>query len=154
MSTFNGLPAHVLFVHVIVVLVPLTAGLLILCAVWPAARARLIWPAVVLSVVVTALMPITVDAGEWFQHRLGDPPVVDEHARLGHQMVYFVAPLLITAALLVFLHLRQGRGRPLGRTVVAVIAVLVLAAGGAAAWQTYRVGDSGAHAVWNGVIDH
>ncbi|MFE2994629.1 DUF2231 domain-containing protein [Nocardia sp. NPDC059246] len=154
MSTFNGLPAHVLLVHVIVVLVPLTAGLLILCALWPAARSRLIWPTAVLAVLVTALTPVTVEAGEWFQRQLGNPPVVDEHARLGHQMLYFVAPLLVSTVLLVFVHLRRGRGKPLGRAVPAVIALLVIASGAAAGWQTYRVGDSGAHAVWNGVLNH
>lgn len=35
MTTVNGLPSHVLFVHFIVVLAPLTALLAILCAVWP-----------------------------------------------------------------------------------------------------------------------
>ncbi|MVU77025.1 hypothetical protein GPX89_07160 [Nocardia sp. ET3-3] len=154
MSTINGLPAHVLLVHVIVVLIPLTAGLLILCALWPAARARLIWPTAALAAGVTVLTPVTVFAGEWFQKQLGFPPVVDQHARLGHQMLYFVAPLLVSAALLVFAHMRQGRGKPAGRAVVAVIALIAIAAGGAAAWQTYRVGDSGAHAVWNGVLNH
>ncbi|BEK94637.1 DUF2231 domain-containing protein [Nocardia seriolae] len=154
MSTINGLPAHVLLVHVIVVLVPLTAGLVILCALWPAARTRLIWPTAALAVTVTALTPVTVKAGEWFQRQLGMPPVADEHARLGQQMLYFVAPLLLSAELLVFAHVRQGRGKPAGRAVVAVIALVAIAAGGAAAWQTYRVGDSGAHAVWNGVVGH
>ena len=40
MSTVNGLPAHVLLVHAVVVLVPLTSLLLVLVAVWPAARRR------------------------------------------------------------------------------------------------------------------
>ena len=40
----NGLPAHVLFVHVLVVLAPLTALLEIACAVWPAVRrGQLVW---------------------------------------------------------------------------------------------------------------
>jgi hypothetical protein len=43
MTTVNGLPSHVLFVHFIVVLVRLTALLAILCAVWPASRRRLAW---------------------------------------------------------------------------------------------------------------
>lgn len=39
MSTFNGLPAHILLNHFVVVLGPLAAILAILCVVWPAARA-------------------------------------------------------------------------------------------------------------------
>ena len=41
MSLINGLPAHPLLVHFIVVLALLTAALAVLCAVWPAARQRL-----------------------------------------------------------------------------------------------------------------
>ena len=43
MSTFNGLPAHVLLVHFIVVLAPLTAVLATVCTFWPTARQRLVW---------------------------------------------------------------------------------------------------------------
>lgn len=43
MTTVNGLPVHVLLVHFIVVLAPLTPVLAILCAVWPAAGQRLVW---------------------------------------------------------------------------------------------------------------
>lgn len=38
MTVIMGLPAHVLFVHFIVVLAPVTALLEILCAAWAAAR--------------------------------------------------------------------------------------------------------------------
>lgn len=43
LSTINGLPAHVLLVHFIVVLAPLTAVLAIVCALGRAARRRLVW---------------------------------------------------------------------------------------------------------------
>ena len=39
MSLVNGLPAHVLLVHFVVVLVPLTALAVVVCAVWPRPRA-------------------------------------------------------------------------------------------------------------------
>ncbi|WP_006243300.1 hypothetical protein [Mycolicibacterium tusciae] len=42
MSTLDGLPAHVLLVHFVVVLAPMTAVLLVVCAVWPAAQRRLV----------------------------------------------------------------------------------------------------------------
>ncbi|MFB7716968.1 MULTISPECIES: DUF2231 domain-containing protein [unclassified Nocardia] len=151
MWTFHGLPVHVLLVHGIVVLVPLTAVLLIVCGVWPAARRRFIWPTAALAVLVTALTPLTIEAGEWLQQRLGSPPLIDQHAHLGGQMLYFVVPLLITAALLVLVQVREGRGKPLGRALLVLVAVLTVAAGSAAMVQTYRVGDSGARAVWTGV---
>ncbi|WP_067706888.1 DUF2231 domain-containing protein [Nocardia yamanashiensis] len=151
MSTLNGLPAHVLLVHGIVVLVPLTAVLLMVSAVWPAARRRLIWLAAVLAVVVTVLTPLTTEAGEWLEHRLGESPAIEKHADLGDQMLYYVVPLLITALLLLAVQVLEGRGKPVGRAALAVVAVLVVAAGAAATVQTYRVGDSGSQAVWGGV---
>ena len=39
----NGLPTHPLFVHGAVVLVPLTALALVVCAAWPGAARRLSW---------------------------------------------------------------------------------------------------------------
>lgn len=41
MTTINGLPAHGLLVHVIVVFIPLAAVLLVVVACWPPARRRL-----------------------------------------------------------------------------------------------------------------
>src|SRR3954470_5598750 len=98
-STFNGLPAHVLFVHFIVVLAPLTAVLAILCAVWPAARQRLVWLGLGLSLIVAVLTPLTTEAGEWLEHRIGKSPAVDAHAELGDTMIYFALALLIAAVL-------------------------------------------------------
>jgi hypothetical protein len=65
LSTFNGLPAHVLLVHFIVVLAPLTAILTIICALWPAARQRLVWLVLTLAVITTILTPLTTDANGW-----------------------------------------------------------------------------------------
>ncbi|MEV5839832.1 DUF2231 domain-containing protein [Nocardia sp. NPDC052112] len=148
MSTINGLPAHVLLVHVIVVFVPLTAALLILSAVWPAARRRLIWLVTALAAITVALTPVTTEAGEWFQHKLGGSPAIDKHANLGDTMIYFVLPLLLVTALLIIIHLRDERGRPVGRVITIFVAIVAIAAGAAATTQVYRVGDSGSHAVW------
>ena len=76
MTTFNGLPAHVLLVHFIVVLAPLTAVLAIVCAVWPAARQRLVWLVLGLAVTTAVLTPLTTEAGEWLEHREGRSPLL------------------------------------------------------------------------------
>jgi hypothetical protein len=41
MSLVNGLPAHILLVHFVVVLVPLTALALVFCVIWPKAAQRM-----------------------------------------------------------------------------------------------------------------
>jgi uncharacterized BrkB/YihY/UPF0761 family membrane protein len=148
MSTINGLPAHVLLVHVIVVFVPLISVLLILSALWPAVRRRLIWLVTVLAVITVALTPITTDAGQSFEQRLGGSPAIETHANLGDTMIYFVIALLLVTALLLVVHLLEQRDKPPTRGIVAGVAVLAIVCGVGATVQMYRVGDSGAHAVW------
>jgi hypothetical protein len=154
MSTINGLPAHVLLVHVIVVFVPLTSVLLILSALWPAVRRRLIWLVSALAAITVALTPVTTDAGESLKARIGRPsPAIQTHAELGEKMIYFVIPLLLIAALLAVVHLRERRDKPLARALTVLIAVLAIVGGVAATTQAYRVGDSGARAVWRAQVD-
>ena len=97
MTTINGLPAHVLLVHFIVVLAPLTALLAITCAVWPAARRRLVWLVVALAAVTIVLTPLTTDAGEWLETRVGSSPQLHIHTELGDTMISFSGTLLAGA---------------------------------------------------------
>jgi hypothetical protein len=55
MTTVGGLPAHILLVHAVVVLVPLSALLIVLVTVWPAARARLALATAIVAVVALSL---------------------------------------------------------------------------------------------------
>ncbi|WP_445168796.1 DUF2231 domain-containing protein [Mycolicibacterium sp. Dal123E01] len=149
MSTINGLPAHVLLVHFIVVLAPLTAVLAILCAVWPAARQRLVWLVLGLSVVVAALTPLTTEAGEWLEHRIGRSPLLHAHTELGDTMIYFALALLVAAVLLAVLQVLAGRGQSLSSALAIIVAVFVVVASIATIVQVYRIGDSGAKATWS-----
>ena len=147
MSIINGLPAHALLVHLIVVLAPLTAVLAILCAVWPAARRRLVWLVFAFAVVITALTPLTTEAGEWLQHRIGESPAIQTHADLGSTMLYFAVALLVAAILLAVLHIRS-----MNTVAATVIAGVVIAASAATIVQVIRIGDSGAQATWAGIV--
>ena len=147
MSTFNGLPVHALLVHFIVVLAPLTAVLAILCAVWPAARQRLVWLVLALALVTAGLTPLTTESGEWLEHHIEESALVEKHAELGDTMVYFALALLVAAILLAVLHVRANRGKALS-TALAVIAVFVVVASVATSVQVFRIGHSGATSVW------
>jgi hypothetical protein len=147
-STFNGLPVHVLLVHFIVVLAPLTALLAIVCAVWSAARKRLIWLVAALSIITVVLTPLTTSAGEWLEHRVGRSPVVHIHAELGDTMLYFSLALLVAVALLAFVHVRESRNRALKPIAVWLVTGFVVLASVATTVQVYRIGDSGANATW------
>jgi Predicted membrane protein (DUF2231) len=149
LSTFNGLPAHVLLVHFIVVWGPLTAVLAIVCTLWPAARQRLVWLVLALAAITAILTPLTTDAGEWLAKRNRRSPLLDTHTELGDTMVYFSLALAAAAALIAFVHVREARGRSVKPVARQLIAAIVVVASVATAVQVYRTGDSGAKATWS-----
>ena len=154
MTVINGLPAHALLVHLVVVLVPLTGLLVIVCGLWPAARrGQLLWLTLALATATMILTPITIDAGEWlYDLRTKPSPILREHAERGETMVYFAAALLAVAIALVVLRLLERRSER-RRTVTQIVAgIVVLAVGISSMIQIYRTGDAGAHSVWGGEI--
>jgi VanZ family protein len=152
MTTIAGLPAHALLVHFIVVLAPLTAVLAILCALWPAARARLAWLVLALAVVTVVLTPLTTDAGEWLEHGVGRSPLVHVHTKLGDTMIYFAIALLIAAALVTVIHVREVRGKSVKSVATWILAVIAIVLSVSTVVQVYRIGDSGAKATWEGTV--
>lgn len=151
MNTIGDIPAHPFFVHFVVVLAPLVAILVVLCAVWTAARERLVWLTLALAVALTVLTPLATEAGEWLEHQQKDrTPTLHEHTELGDTAIYFVLGLLVVSLALALLHrwgTRLGERRGLVGVVVAVLAVVI---GVATIYQIVRIGDTGAHAVWGG----
>jgi hypothetical protein len=154
MTEINGLPAHILLVHFMVVLAPLTALLVIACALWPAARRRLVWLTLILAVVITVLTPITTDAGEWlFDLRRNPSPVLREHADRGGWMIYFSVALLLVAIALAVLHVLERRSDKRRLAAKTLLAIVALAVGISSMIQVYRIGDLGSQSVWAGEID-
>ncbi|MGX9787321.1 DUF2231 domain-containing protein [Mycobacterium sp. MMS18-G62] len=149
MTTIAGLPAHALLVHAIVVLAPLVALLAILCALWPAARQRLVWLVLVLAAVNFILTPFTTEAGEWLYDQRKQPsPILQEHAERGEWMIYFSAALLVVAIALAVLHFLESRSDKRRTIATVVVAVVALAVGVSSIVGVYRIGDAGAQSVW------
>ncbi|CAM4262250.1 hypothetical protein MB901379_00239 [Mycobacterium basiliense] len=151
MSTIGGLPAHILLNHLVVVLGPLVAMLAIMCALWPAARQRLIWLTLALAVITLVVTPLTASSGEWLEGRLGKSPEVETHRELGESLAYYVAAQAVAVTLLTIVHIRHVRERTIKSGVRALVTLLVISAAAATLVQTYRVGDSGAQAAWGSV---
>lgn len=152
MNVIDGMPAHALLLHFVLVLVPLTALLEIVCGLWPAARrGQLMWLTLILAAVTMVLTPITIDAGAWLYERQTNPsPILQEHAAQGGLMTYFSAALLVVAILLVALRVIEGRSDKRRVVLHVLVAVVVLATAVSSVFQIHRVGDAGAHAVWGG----
>ena len=162
MQTVNGLPAHVLLVHAVVVLLPLSAALVALTALWPAARRRLAGPNAVLSLIVVVLVPITTSAGEWLEGHLSPNPLIHRHAELGDTAIY-AAVGVAALALVLWWRQREGAGRtpakrkflaPASSTLTAALTVVAILVAGAAVYDVVRIGDSGAKASWSNWAAH
>jgi hypothetical protein len=167
----GGLPAHPLFVHVPVILIPLsTIGALVLMA-RPRWLAGLGGPWIGLAAVVAlGALDLTMNAGNALRSELGlgNPAtggeiakIISKHASLAGQLrvffILFTAIYLIALAVhatadgtssgvpfgdRIFERIRSVPGALLGlRVITAVIALVCLV------W-VYRVGDEGAKAVW------
>jgi hypothetical protein len=155
MTVFNGLPAHVLFVHFVVVLIPLSALALVVSAVWPKAARRLGLILPVLAFVTLVSVPLTTHAGEWLERHVGSDALVRRHAELGDGLLPWAAGLFLLATAVWWTARRtpaaQGAApRAGGGAVVRVAAgVLSVVVAASAVVDVYRIGDSGAKAAWH-----
>lgn len=147
MGEIDGLPLHVLVVHLAVVLLPTAALAVLLVAVWPAARTRLGPLPLALALGALAVVPVTTSAGNWLRDRVGESTPVRRHAELGEGLLPWVMALAVVAAAVWLASDRLDTG--LVRVVAALVA-LVVAAGTVV--TVYRVGESGARSVWEGRV--
>jgi hypothetical protein len=144
----NGLPAHVLIVHVVVVLVPLAAIAAIVVSLWPAAQRKLTFLVPLAAVVGLAAVPLAVMAGNDFAARLGNPAFIAHHRDLGNEVWPFVTALAVTT-IAQWLLLR--RPDPASRIRWWIAVPVVLSAVGSMA-IVVLAGDAGAQAVWGSTL--
>ncbi len=154
-----GLPLHILLVHVIVVLGPLTALAVLLHAFWPAARRRLGVVTPLAGLVILVLTPITVDAGEALQQVVGTTQAVAAHVERGMTLQPWSIGMFVVA-LAEWLWWRFALGGALGvrmttpvrwgGTAVLWVAAAIVAVGFIV--DVVLIGDSGARAVWGGIV--
>ncbi|UPK76505.1 hypothetical protein MU582_07695 [Nocardioidaceae bacterium SCSIO 66511] len=84
----NGLPAHVLLVHLTIVLIPTAALCVVLSAWWPRARRWLGVLTPIACLAALAMVPVTTNAGDWLRDQLGGgTPLVTRHEELGNLML-------------------------------------------------------------------
>ncbi|QDZ15705.1 hypothetical protein [Humibacter ginsenosidimutans] len=152
--TFLGLPLHILLVHVVVVLVPLTAIAVLLHGLWPAAARRLGFVTPLAALVVLVLTPITVNAGQALETEVPVTAAVQQHADLGQTLLGWVIPLFVVAVV-EWVWTRWGErmlgaritpSAVLGIRLLIGIAAVVVAVG--VVIDVVLIGDAGARAVW------
>lgn len=151
----GGLPVHPLAVHAAVVSVPLAALLGILFAI-PRTRAWARVPLALVSVGAAAAVFVARQSGKDLEETLGltggnsaEVALVRTHAGRANVLMVMVVifAVLAVAAFLVSRDRRRFQG-----TLAAAVCAAVVVASVAIAFQCYRVGDSGARAVWGTTI--
>lgn len=154
-NEINGLPTHALALHAAVVLVPLAAALGVLFAI-PRTRLWSRVPLLVVSVGAVAAVYVAKESGERLEAVLNLQGPAHDLIELHEEradVLFYAAIGYAVLAVAAFALTRNGTRNDLAATVLAVL--LVVGAAGVA-FQTYRVGDVGARAVWNptGDIDY
>jgi hypothetical protein len=162
-TIYSGLPAHPLFVHVPVILIPTTIVAAIVFMVRRDWFSRYGIALALVSIVAMSSIFLTMQAGAALRAALNlqgpAAQLISEHSHAAHVLaivyVAFTAVLIVT-----FAAQRISGGMPTGLAIVdrplerpatfATLRVLlvVLALGGA--YMTFRTGDLGAKAVWQG----
>jgi hypothetical protein len=162
-TIYGGLPAHPLFVHVPVVLIPTTVVTAVVFVCKREWFARYGIALAVVSIVAMSSVFLTMQAGAALRAALGlqgrAAQLISEHSHAAHILaiiyVAFTATLIVT-----FAALRISGGWPTGLGIVdgalsspsvfaALRVVLVVLAVGAG-YMVFRTGDLGAKAVWEG----
>src|SRR3954453_23676667 len=97
-STIFGLPVHPLLVHATVGFVPLAVLVVIGAVLSPRFRT---WagplPAAV-SLVALVLTPMSTASGEDLEHDLPHTALIEKHAELGDQLLFFTIALFVFAS--------------------------------------------------------
>jgi hypothetical protein len=164
-TIYSGLPAHALFVHVPVVLIPSTIAAAIVFMFKREWFSRYGIALAVVSIVAMSSIFLTMQAGAALRaalHLQGQAAkLISEHSHAAH--ILAVIYVLFTATLIVtFAAQRISGGMPTGLGIVddllshkpvlvALRFVLVLLSIGAG-YMVFRTGDLGAKAVWEGRI--
>ena len=164
-TIYSGLPAHPLFVHVPVVLIPTTIVAAVVFMAKPEWFSRYGIALAVVSIVAMSSIFLTMQAGVALRAvlNLQGPAanLIAEHSHAAH--ILAIVYVLFTATLIVaFAAHRISGGMPTGlgildsllssRSVFSALRVVLVLLAIAAGYMTFRTGDLGAKAVWAGRI--
>jgi hypothetical protein len=155
-DTVAGLPVHVLIIHAVVVIAPLTALMAIWYAVRPASRAYLRLPLAAGAVITGVSGLIAGASGEALEHRVRAADSADaaalalvhDHAEAGDLARILCLVLMVVTLAAVFYLLPATGPAPLGAAVAKVTAAAVILASVAAMGSVIITGHTGAKAAW------
>ena len=156
-AKFAGLPAHPLFVHIPVVLIPLVAIGAVAMACSSRVRDRLGWVVLGLAVVAGLSTQLAISSGQALQESVQKSSALDRHVAIA-ESIRPLALLLFLVALGVMLIDRRKRGAwpfrsgarqdALPAVARAGLVALTIAVAITTCVRLYQIGDTGAKATW------
>jgi len=164
-TIYDGLPAHPLFVHVPVVLIPTTVVVAVVFMFKRDWFSRYAIALAVVSIVAMSSIFLTMQAGAALRaalHLQGHAAtLISEHSHAAH--ILAIVYVLFTATLIVtFAAQRISGGMPTGlgivddllspKWIVTGLRVMLVLLSIGAGYMCFRTGDLGAKAVWQGRI--
>jgi uncharacterized membrane protein len=156
-----GLPAHPLFVHIPVVLIPLTAIGAIAMACSARVRDRFGWLVLAIGVVAGISTQLAIETGKALRHSVPQSSALLQHTHTAESIRPLILLLFLVALGVMLLDRRAraawpfgtgaGQSRTLGAAArTALIALTVVVAVGTTV-RLFQIGDSGAKATWQRV---
>ncbi|WP_432834759.1 DUF2231 domain-containing protein [Dactylosporangium sp. CA-092794] len=153
-----GIPAHPLYIHAAVVLVPLLVLVAVLYAIWPASRRHIRWPLVAFALAAPGAVFFAKESGETFSGNRSFQSAelkaaIAQHEDYANMLTLFVVVLAVVALVMAFMLPVTAGARARIKApapahwLLSVVAVVLAAL---SAYYVYRTGDSGAHMVWSG----
>jgi hypothetical protein len=165
-TIYSGLPAHPLFVHVPVILIPSTIIAALVFMLNRAWLARYGIALALVSIVAMSSIFLAMQAGAALRgalHLQGQAAkLISEHSQAAHYLA--IVYVLFTAVLIVtFAAQRISTGMPTGlgvlddllssKAVFATLRMMLVLLSIGAGYLVFRTGDLGAKAVWQGRIE-
>lgn len=155
----TGLPVHALVVHGAVVFLPLLALGSIVYAVAPRLRPRIGWAVVLLAIAAPIGAFVARQSGEALERRLTaagyGPEILDQvntHQSYGNLTFWFTLALGVATLVLAALASDDPRMPEAPPWLTTVTSVVVIALAVVVGIYVFLTGDSGARAVWEGVV--
>ncbi len=158
-AKFAGLPAHPLFVHIPVVLLPLVALGAVAMAFSAGVRDRLGWTILGLAIAAGLSTQLAVGSGQALRDHVPRSSALDRHVSISESIRPLALLLFLVALAVMFLDRRARGAWPFHRRspvaqpswvrlglIVATIALATLTS-----MRLYQIGHSGAKATWDRV---
>lgn len=159
MTDIMGLPAHPLFAHIPIVLIPIAAiGVVLMC--WPKLRARIGWVVAGILVVAGIMTQLAISAGQNLREYVIETQLVRDHAHMGENVRPWLLLMFLCVVGVMLVDRKRAQrgaagtfasgegGRDGLKIASASLLVLAILFSAMSVYWIYRIGHSGSKAVW------